>query len=218
MALSKVVGALVLATLLSAAVGTAQAVPLPAGGVLKFDVMRKGDQIGTHVLSFHQAKDRLDVTIKTRIAVKIAFFTAYHFNHDSHEVWRDDRLVRMETTTDDDGTDHTLEVSAGDKGKLQVVSDGKTMQADPDAIPASLWNPAVIRTHDLMDSLVGKRLDVSIADRGDDVVTVRGKQVKAHHYSMTGELARELWYDENGVLVRFTLKGKDGSDVQYVLR
>jgi Domain of unknown function (DUF6134) len=218
MALSRLLGALILSTVLSAAVAAARAVPVPDDGVLQFDVVRKGEPIGTQVLTFQRNSGRLDVTVKTRIAVKIAFITAYRFEYDGHEVWQDGKLIEMETSTDDDGTAHTLTVSADDEGELRVVGDGKEMQANADAIPATLWNPASVRTRDLMDALVGKHLEVAVADVGDEIVTARGKPVKAHHYSMTGELARELWYDEDGVLVRMTLKGKDGSDVAYVLR
>ena len=34
---------------------------------------------------------------------------------------------------------------------------------------------------------------------------------------MTGQFERELWYDNDGVLVRVEFKGEDGSDIQYVI-
>jgi len=190
---------------------------VPPSGRLDFSVIRNGEKIGMHVLSFRQVKDRIDVDIHTRIAVKIAFITVYRFEHDGHEVWKVGRLFRMQTRTHDDGTDHTLQVSADGAGKLRVVGDGQVREAAPDAVPASLWNPAFIRTNALMNSLVGTPLDIRIAYKGQEEVTVRGKPVRAHHYSLTGEMPRELWYDQDWVLVRMTLKGKDGSPVQYVL-
>jgi len=208
---------LILTALLIASVDVSHAAIVPDSGLLNFAVVRDGDQIGTYVLSFRQTNDRIDVTVKTRIAVKIAYITVYRFDHDGHETWQNGRLVQMETKTHDDGTDHKLQVLPDGTGKLRVIGDGKEMTARPDVVPASLWNPAFIRTNALMDSLVGKPLDIRIADRGEETVTVKGKSVKARHYSMTGELARELWYDENWVLVHMTLKGKDGSDVEYIL-
>lgn len=203
---------------LIAGAAPARAVIVPDDGLLRFSVIRDGDEIGTHVLTFQRTGDRLDVTVKTRIAVEFAFITVFRFEHDSHEVWQGGKLVRMETETDDDGTDHKLEVLADGGGKLRVIGDGQEMVADPDTVPASLWNPAFIRTNDLMDSLVGKPLDITVTGRGDETVTVKGEPVTAHHYSMTGDFARELWYDQDWVLVRMTLKAEDGSDVEYVLR
>jgi hypothetical protein len=207
-----------LVTLLVAWTGAAHAAVVPNGGMLDFAVVRDGEEIGSYVLSFHEAKDRLDVTVKTRIKVKMAFITVYRFEHDSHEVWKGGKLVQMNTSTNDDGTDHKLMVTADGSGKLRVIGDGKQMTADPDTIPASLWNPAFIQNNDLMDSLVGKPLAIKVADMGEDTVTAWGKPVKAHHYSMTGDLARELWYDQNGTLVHMTLIAQDGSGVEYVLQ
>jgi len=208
---------LVGAALLIATVDVAHAANIPDGGSLNFAVVRDGTQIGTHVLSFRQASGRIDVTIKTRISVTFAFITVYRFEHDSHEAWQNGKLVGMETKTYNDGEDHTLLVSPNGAGKLRVISDGKELVANPNSVPASMWNAAFIRTNALMDSLVGKPLKIKIADKGEETVTARGAPVKAHHYSMTGELARELWYDKNRVLVRMALKGKDGSDIKYIL-
>ena len=69
-----------------------------------------------------------------------------------------------------------------------------------------------------MDSLVGKPLNIKIADKGEETVDARGRKIRARHYSMSGDLARELWYDSRGVLVRMALTGKDGTDVDYVLQ
>lgn len=210
---------LVAAALVCASVAaTGHAAIVPPSGKLAFAVMRKGEKIGTHVLSFHRDQDRLDVDIKTRIAVKIAFITVYRFEHDGHEVWRDGKLIGMRTKTNDDGTDHTLTVSATGGGKLRVVGDGHELTAARNAVPASLWNPAFIRTHALMNSLVGTPLDIKVAYKGKQAITVKGRTVTAFHYSLTGEMPRELWYDENWVLIRMTLTGKDGSPVQYVLK
>ena len=190
---------------------------VPPSGKLNFAVMRKGEKIGTHVLSFHRDQDKLDVDIKTRIAVKIAFITVYRYEHDGHEVWQGGKLIGMQTKTNDDGTNHTLTVSATDGGKLRVVGDGHELTAAQNAVPASLWNPAFIRTHALMNSLVGTPLDIKVAYIGKEAITVKGRTVNAFHYSLTGEMPRELWYDENWVLIRMTLTGEDGSAVQYVL-
>jgi hypothetical protein len=208
---------LIAAAGLLAAAGAAQAAVVPDDGKLDFAVLRDGEKIGSYKLSFEQKADRLDVKVKTRIKVKLAFITLYHFDHDGHEVWQDGKLVQMETKTDDDGTDHKLKVAANGAGALRVICDGEEMVADANAIPASLWNPAFIQNGNLMDSLVGKPLNVNVTKVGEETVSAKGRSIKAHHYSLTGDLARELWYDETGMLVRMTLVGEDGSQIQYVL-
>ncbi len=196
----------------------ANAVMVPSSGVLDFTVLRKGKDVGTHRINFQQNDDALEVDIKTHVAVKIAFITVYRFEHDGHETWRDNKLMAMKTKTDDDGKDHTLIATANDSGDLKITGDGKEFTAKGSMIPASLWNSTFLESKELMDSLVGTELAIDIKFKGEEPVTVNGKSISAKHYSMTGELERELWYDANRVLVKMAFKGKDGSDIQYVLR
>jgi hypothetical protein len=207
----------VFAVLLAIGAGPSVAEIVPDSGILNFRVMRSGTPIGTHKLLFRQSGDVVDVRINTRIAVKMAYITVYRFEHDGHEVWKNGRLTSMETRTHDDGTDHDLRVLSREDGKLRVIGDGVESVAEGDAVPASVWNPAFIRTGKLMNSLVGGQLAVRVDFRGEETLQVRGKPVKAKHYSMTGNFARELWYDEKWVLVRMSLTGKDGSAVDYIL-
>lgn len=196
----------------------AQAAMVPSEGELDFIVLRDGSEVGTHRLAFHRAGDDLEVDIRTRIAVKLAFITVFRFEHDGHEVWRDDKLVSMETKTNDDGTDHILQAEADGKGELRIVGDGKERLTKDSLIPASLWNHSFLDSKELMNSLDGSDLAIDVAFKGDETVTIDGTEVPAKHYSMTGDFARELWYDQDWVLVKVAFKGKDGSDIQYVLR
>ena len=95
---------------------------VPSNGTLNFTVLREGDDVGTHRIDFRQNGDALEVDIETRIAVKFAFITVFRFEHDGHEVWRDNKLVSMETETHDDGEDHTLVATANGSGELKIVN------------------------------------------------------------------------------------------------
>ena len=201
-----------------AAVLPARAAMVPSGGELDFTVLRDGDKVGTHKIDFHRNGDALEVDIETRIAVKLAFITVFRFEHDGHEVWRDNKLVAMETKTNDDGEDHTLMAEADGSGELKIVGDGKERVAKAGIVPASLWNHNFLDGKELLNSLDGSDLAIDVAFKGDEAVTVNGKSVPARHYSMTGEFQRELWYDGDWILVKIAFKGKDGSDIQYVLR
>lgn len=213
----KTLAAALVAAVLLVAPG-ARADIVPENGVLDFTVVRDGTDIGTHRLTFRQNGNRIEMDIATRIAVKIAFVTVYRFEHDGHEVWENGKLVEMRTKTHDDGTDHMLQVVRGADGNYQVTADGKSFSADGSLVPASLWNPEFIRTGKLMNSILGTPLKIAVAYKGEEQVDVHGRKVKAKHYSMTGDFARELWYDDHWVLVHMELKGKDGSPVTYVLR
>jgi len=185
---------------------------------LDFTVIREGENIGTHQIHFRKNGAALEVDIKTRIAVKFAFITVFRFEHDGHEVWRGNKLVAMETKTNDDGTNHSLVVSADGYGELKIVGDSEERTVKDDIIPASLWNVAFLDDKALLNSLVGTQLAIDVVYVGEEPITVAGRTIHAKHYCMTGDFERELWYDNDSVLAKVAFKGKDGSDIQYVLR
>ncbi len=190
---------------------------VPPAGRLDFSVVRDGTVIGHDVLEFAQSGDVLHVNVRTDVQVKIAFVTVYRFTHESQEVWRDGRLESLASRTNDDGTAHELAVHAAANG-LEVVGDKRRSTAPGELVPASLWHDGIVRSRVILNTLDGAQMAIQVRDQGLEQVDVQGHPVAAHHYVLTGDLARELWYDAAGVLVQARMKGSDGSDVLYTLR
>ncbi|MEK9970520.1 MAG: DUF6134 family protein [Ferrovibrio sp.] len=187
----------------------------PPGGALNFTVMRNGSEVGKHEMLFRNETDGLKIDIRTNVAVKVAFITAYRFEHEGHEVWQGGRLVRLWSKTNDDGTKHVLDVTAGGSD-LVVMADGKDAEKATVSIPASLWNERIVQQRSILNTLDGTRMAIQVADLGTEAVAVQGGRVPARHYSITGDLQRELWYDAQNVLVKVRFKAKDGSDIEYL--
>ncbi len=171
----------------------------PSGGKLEFTVLREGDPIGSHVLSFEKSADTLVVTIQTKVKVKVLFLTAYYFDHEGREVWRNGQLVELVSSTDDDGTKHTV----------AVKGDGQASKASAKTITASLWHEGILAGGSILNTLHGKQMNITVRDAGSEDVTVGGQTVSAHHYIIEGDLERELWFDGNQVLVMVRFKGID---------
>jgi hypothetical protein len=192
----------------------AQAAP-PSGGVLDFTVTRNGSPVGRHEMLFRNDADGLKIDIRTNVAVKIAFITAYRFEHEGHEIWQGGSLARLWSKTNDDGTAHVLDVSAAGAA-LNVMADGRPAEAAPVSIPASLWNESILTQRSILNTLDGSRMAIAVSDLGPETVMVQGRAVPARHYAVTGDLQRELWYDAANVLVKVRFKAKDGSDIEYL--
>lgn len=111
----------VIAIVAAALIATASWAAIPTEGKLQFGVFRNGDPIGSHTITF--SDDGSSVEIRTDVAVKMAFFTVFRFEHSGHEQWAGDRLVALSSTTNDNGTDHSLSVHTAD-GALVVNGDG----------------------------------------------------------------------------------------------
>lgn len=193
----------------------AHALELPSES-LSFAVLRNGDPVGTHTVRFQPQPDGFSVAIDTNVVVKMAMIPVYRFEHHGQEVWRGDQLVGLSSTTNDDGTRHTLKVKGGAAG-LEVNGDGNSARLPGAVLPASLWNRATTGQGVLMNTLDGHAMNVRVSDLGDDTVTAHGQPRRARHYAITGDLPRELWYDDHGTLVQVRFKAKDDSDIRYVL-
>ncbi len=183
---------------------------------LNYDVVRKGKVIGTHKVTLAPAGNRLTVNIKTDVAVKIAFITAYRFKHDATEIWENGILINYQSTSDDDGQNKNLALSGGAGGYVVDGSAGR-YESETIALPASLWHTDTPKQSRLMNTLDGHVMTVSIADQGTKTIRAGGQDITAQHYVMTGDLERELWY-ANGQLVHLRFKGGDGSTIDYNLR
>ncbi|WP_341894317.1 DUF6134 family protein [Ferrovibrio terrae] len=207
----------VLIAVLTLFVGSQAFAAPPNGGQLSFTITRDGSEVGSHEMLFRRTADDLQIDIATKVLVKVAFIPVYRFEHEGHEVWHGDRLTRLWSKTNDDGTSHALNVTAAG-ADLAVLADGKPVVDRPLRIPASLWHEGILRQSAILNTLDGSSMAIAVSDLGSESVTAAGRPVPARHYAITGDLQRELWYDEHNVLVKVRFKAKDGSDIEYIRR
>jgi hypothetical protein len=206
---------LLVAGVVAGALTASAAWALPNGS-LHFTVLRDGSEVGSHQIDIHRAGDETRVDIETEVAVKLAFVTLYRFEHDGHEIWRNGQLVQIDSKTDDDGTDKSLHGALGSKG-LQIDGSAQKFVAPQTIVPASLWNPEIVKQGRLLNTLDGSEMEVSVKFVGDESVEVHGKSMPARHYAITGQLQRDIWFDADGTLVQVRFKASDDSDIRYVL-
>lgn len=185
-------------------------------GTLSFTVTRNGKPIGSHVYSFDRQGNRTVVEIRTNIDFRLFSLPVYRFKHESREIWNGNQLVRLSSSTDDNGEPIALTIRA-EGPVLKVGGQDTSVEVDSRAVPASLWNRDVVERERLLDTVNGAVMKTSATDLGDDTVTVGGETVPARRFRLSGEYNRELWYDRrDGTLVRVLFKADDGSDVEYV--
>lgn len=184
---------------------------------LEFAIVRDGENVGRHVIDFSRDGNSTNVRISTNVVVKVAFITVYRFEHQGLETWRGDQLVALRSQTNDDGTAHHVAV-ATEGDHLRVASDNNPAIAAASILPASLWNARVIYQSSLLNTLDGSQMRVAVEDKGEETVRAHGVPVSAHHFSISGGLNRDIWFDRSNTLVREQFAAKDGSNIVYELR
>lgn len=176
-----------------------------------FDISRDGNKIGTELVEIDRQGDTTNVKLTTHISVVIMFIEAYRFDHSATETWTGGQLVSYKSMTDDNGKKHSvLAVADGDKLALDV--DGTHSETARDLIPASLWSKDFVDRTNMFDSDTGKELTIKVKDLGDEALVQHGTKIEAHHYKISGDLDRDLWFDGD-TLVRIKLLGSDHSTI-----
>jgi hypothetical protein len=180
---------------------------------ITFKVVRKGDDVGRHVIRFERDGDQVTVTNAIDIKVKLAFITVGSFKQDAVDVWQGDTLMRCKSRIVESGdiSDVTMEaqgdqlVVQGPKGRVRVPLGTMT--------DISFWNQNIVHQSILLDTQTTDIIDTTTIGGNQEMVDLGdGREVEAVRYEMTGTLGRsgEIWYDENGrfLRTRFTTRGE----------
>ena len=183
---------------------------VPEAGRMEFDILREGSSIGRHSLWFRRDGPLLRVDIDIEIDIYLAFFRVFSYRHRNSEVWKADRLVSLETETDDDGEPYRVSAWAVPDG-LRVEGSGGDYLAPAGTIPTSYWNMRTVRQSLLLDTQRGGLLDVRVATLGQERLT---SGQAARRYQVSGDLDLELWYSPAGEWLKIAFEAR-GAEISY---
>lgn len=206
----------------------AQALPLdpsPHAASYDFAAYYGGEHpLGTHkVVVTPQADGSVAVDVTIDFKVKLAFMTAFRYHHSDHEVWRDGRLLSIDSVTDDDGTRDWVNGRAAEDG-FHITSSRGSALAPADIQTTTYWNPGLRQASYLLDSVRGVVMNVATELVGQEMVDIAdGMRVPARHYRLRllsnkpqSTDSVDLWYDggERWVKLAFDARGRH---VDYVM-
>lgn len=187
------------------------------GSDIVFDVYRDGERIGEHRVRFDKTGDTLTADSRFSIRITILGLPLYRYEYTSLGTWRDGHLARLSARVDDDGTISTVDAERGG-GELKVRTDGGQSVAPGGIFPTTHWNPGVIGTAQVLNTITGHVNSVRMKALGMENVATGGTHRLARHFAYTGELETEVWYDMAGRWVKMRFNGKDGTPIEYVCR
>jgi hypothetical protein len=53
----------------------------------------------------------------------------------------------------------------------------------------------------LLDPIKGRDRQITVTDKGIEKIEIRGQALEAHHFAMTGQIVRDIWYGPDGQIV-----------------
>jgi len=164
----------------------------------------------------HKGADEVVVDTKVRIAVKVLFIVAHREVADRREIWRNGTLMAYDSLTTKNGTAVTVKGRAN--GATFIIDGAEGRVEAPAAVhPSNPWSIAITDKKLLLATASGKLLRVKAAPAGEESIEIGAKQVKTRRFKVTGDMELDLWYDANGVIVKFTYID-DGEPVEFILR
>lgn len=186
------------------------------GTTIDFTVLRKGKPFGQHVLTFDKDADgTLNVRTEVDLAVKFGPFTVFRYDLESTEVWRDGKLVEVNSKTNNNGKDRSVELTRkGDQFLIDSTKFDGTISAN--TIPSTHWNIAQVMGSQILSTETGEIIPATIENLGREIVTVDGQTVEATRYRMDAEIDVDLWYDDNQRWVKLAFETQ-GQEIEYRL-
>jgi hypothetical protein len=182
--------------------------PEPAEYVIHHETY--GD-VGRHVITFSCRGD--DLVVETAIEGEVKLLMVPLFKRDGsyREVWREGRLIAFDSRIEDNG--EVYEVSArADNGHTVIDGRRGRIEAPATIVSNHPWNHEVIDRTLLFDTQRGRLQKVHITPAGSEIITVAGRAVAARKYRISGDLERELWYDDVGNWLQSRLE-HDGAQI-----
>jgi hypothetical protein len=170
-----------------------------------FNVLVDGKATGEAHMTIHKQEDGGTI-VKTDTDILVKLLVGhYRYAFRGWEQWKDGRLLKLESTCNDDGKLFVVVATAeGEKVRVKVNNQDKSVRGDIWltsywAEPANKVNQDVL----LLDADSGRELTARVQAVGVEQRTVAGQNVNATHYRLTGKHGTtDLWYDGNNRLVR----------------
>jgi hypothetical protein len=190
---------------------------LPPTDRLAFRVVREGSAIGTHVLTFARSDNRLDIRIAVDIAVGIGPLVLFRYTLRGLEQWQNGSVVHLDATTNNNGKHEQMRADRDLQGLWVEGSQASRYLAPPDALPATHWNMAELRSP-WINPQGGRLLHPVVQRVGPGPVALAdGRTETATKFALSGDAKLDIWYDASRQWAGLRFAAKDGSEVRYEL-
>lgn len=165
----------------------------------RFNVFLGETEIGYHHFNLTPDGDAHRLESEAVFEVEFLFFNAYTYRHRSTELWRDDCLIRIDSSTNDNGESYDVEgMARAEAFVLETQQDRKILPAC--VATFAYWDPELLRRSErLLNAQTGEFVGVSMRPLGRETIQVRGEAVEAKRYRLDAyERQIDLWYSERG--------------------
>jgi hypothetical protein len=171
-----------------------------------FTVFVSGKRCGDAYMTIHRQDNGL-IQMRCDTDIKVSMFLkSYKYSYRGLETWKDGKLVRFDSSTDDNGKRFVVSALA-EKGGVRVSVNNVERMARADLWLTSYWCLPMPKQRNgvaipLLDADSGKDLTGKLQLVGTEQRSIAGNTINVQHYRLTGGVLVDLWYDASERLVR----------------
>jgi YD repeat-containing protein len=172
-----------------------------------FTLWVDGKRGGEYHMTINRADDgSVSMTGQADVRLSFAFgLKVYTYTYRGTEVWKDNRLVRLDSSSDDDGKRFTVSAVPVNNG-VRVTANGQEHMSRTDLWLTTYWHLPDPKQRNgalpLLDADTGKDINATLQYAGEGQLNLAGQARKVTRYRLTGGVQIELWYDDQERLVR----------------
>jgi hypothetical protein len=183
-----------------------------------FTVFLDGKPIGHHDFTLTSQDMNREMKSDARFDARFYAIFSYHYAHDAVEHWDGNCLIGLAASTDDDGKKSSVNAVRQDNA-LMVSGPNGPMQYQGCVMTFSYWNPQMLKQSHLLNPQTGEVEAVRIEPLGKELITVRGAQVNANHYRVSGpKHPINLWYSDAGEWLALSSQLDGDRQLEYQLQ
>jgi hypothetical protein len=158
----------------------------------------------THMTITPQEDGSVAMACQADVKVTKLGIIVYQYVYRGNEVWKAGKLLRLESSTNDNGKRYKVTATADANGmRVRVLDEERIARVD---WLTSYWQlpdaEARKRTMAVLDADTGKTVRGAMRNLGSQQLTVAGKNQNCSHYRISGPLTVEAWFDAQDRLVR----------------
>jgi hypothetical protein len=160
----------------------------------KFRVMLDDTPIGYHQVEISREANRKVVHTVANFDVRLFFIPVYSYSHQTRELWEDNCLVNIRSTTDDNGDDYFIN-SMDAESRLSVETQDGITSLDGCVRTFAYWDVELLDRDRLLNTQTGEYQNVSFKDMGLGMLAIDDRQIEARHFRLIVEdMSIDLWY------------------------
>ena len=172
--------------------------------LIKFDIYRNNQLIGTHIFSFEKSGEELSV--KSEINFKIEKFgiVLYKYYVSGTEIYKDGELIKFNSTTNQNGKKKYVNMKL-ENGEYIIDGSSYKGKAPIDYLLGTWWDHSIVKASAQISAVSGRLIKQKVTFLGKETIKLGNKNYNTLHFNFSSidkklvkgkKLNTDVWYDE----------------------